>query len=284
MPSACGRRCSSAAPRRGVALVSDAGTPLVSDPGFKLVRDALAEGLPVTTLPGASAPLAALVLVGPADRPLPLRRLPAGEGRRRGARELPRSRGVPATLVFFEWPRRLAETLADMAAALGDRPAAVARELTKLFEEVRRGRLAELAAHYAAAGRRRARSSSSSAPPHGAADAGADAGSSTRCSAPRSPAHEPARCRRRASPPPPGCQRRDVYARALALAAEPGQGMTGTRRAAAPPRWRVRRGHRAETLCLWHLRLRGYRILARGYRVAGGRDRHHRAARRASSP
>jgi 16S rRNA (cytidine1402-2'-O)-methyltransferase len=134
-----------------VALVSDAGTPLVSDPGFKLVRAAIAEGLPVTTVPGASAPLAALSLSGlPSDRFLfagfpP--RTPAA--RRRAFAELA---GVSATLIFFESPHRLADTLADLRDVLGDREAAVARELTKLFEEVRRGRLAELAAHYGTAG------------------------------------------------------------------------------------------------------------------------------------
>jgi 16S rRNA (cytidine1402-2'-O)-methyltransferase len=134
-----------------IALVSDAGTPLVSDPGFKLVRAALAEGLPVTTLPGPSAPLAALVLSGlPSDRFLFGGFLPAKEGARR--RALQDLAAVPATLLFFEGAPRLAAALADMAAVLGDRPAAVARELTKLHEEVRRARLAALAEHYRSAG------------------------------------------------------------------------------------------------------------------------------------
>jgi 16S rRNA (cytidine1402-2'-O)-methyltransferase len=142
--------------RRGesVALVSDAGTPLISDPGFKLVRAALAEGLPVTTLPGASAALAALVLSGlPSDRFLFAGFLPPRSAARRTA--LADLATVPATLVFFESASRLAATLADMASVLGPRPAAVARELTKLFEEVRRGDLAELAAHYRGAGKPR---------------------------------------------------------------------------------------------------------------------------------
>jgi 16S rRNA (cytidine1402-2'-O)-methyltransferase len=142
--------------RRGelVALVSDAGTPLVSDPGFKLVQAALADGLPVTTLPGASAPLAALVLSGlPSDRFLFAGFLPPKSGARRTA--LADLAAVPATLVFFESAPRLAAALADMAAVLGPRAAAVARELTKLFEEVRRGDLAELAAHYRDAGKPR---------------------------------------------------------------------------------------------------------------------------------
>jgi 16S rRNA (cytidine1402-2'-O)-methyltransferase len=139
--------------RRGerVALVSDAGTPLVSDPGFKLVRAALAESLPVTTLPGPSAALAALVLSGlPSDRFFFAGFLPPKAGARR--RALAELEAVKATLVFFESAPRLADALADMAAVLGKRPAAVARELTKLYEEVRRGELAELAAHYQAAG------------------------------------------------------------------------------------------------------------------------------------
>jgi 16S rRNA (cytidine1402-2'-O)-methyltransferase len=134
-----------------IALVSDAGTPLVSDPGFKLVRAAIAEGLPVTTLPGPSAALAALVLSGlPSDRFLFAGFLPPKPTARR--RTLMELGAVPATLVFFEGASRLADALGDMAETLGERPAAVAREITKLYEEVRRGALSELAAHYAAAG------------------------------------------------------------------------------------------------------------------------------------
>ncbi len=135
--------------RRGeaVALVSDAGTPLVSDPGFKLVRAALAEGLSVTAVPGPSAPLAALLLSGlPSDRFLFAGFLPPKAAARRTA--LAELATVKASLVFFESAPRLAGALADMAAVLGPRSAAVARELTKLYEEVRRGGLAELAAHY----------------------------------------------------------------------------------------------------------------------------------------
>jgi 16S rRNA (cytidine1402-2'-O)-methyltransferase len=134
-----------------IALVSDAGTPLVSDPGFKLVRAAIAEGLPVTTLPGPSAALAAVVLSGlPSDRFLFAGFLPPKPTARR--RTLMELGAVPATLVFFEGASRLADALGDMAETLGERPAAVAREITKLYEEVRRGALSELAAHYAAAG------------------------------------------------------------------------------------------------------------------------------------
>jgi 16S rRNA (cytidine1402-2'-O)-methyltransferase len=134
-----------------IALVSDAGTPLVSDPGYRLVRAVIEEGLPVTAVPGPSAPLAALVLSGlPPDRFLFAGFLPPKRAARRG--ELGALQGLAATLVFFEAPHRLPESLADMAEVLGDRPAAVARELTKMFEEVRRGTLARLAAHYAQAG------------------------------------------------------------------------------------------------------------------------------------
>ncbi|MFN4283588.1 MAG: 16S rRNA (cytidine(1402)-2'-O)-methyltransferase [Alphaproteobacteria bacterium] len=139
--------------RRGsrIALVSDAGTPLVSDPGYKLVRDAIDEGLAVVPLPGPSAPLAALILSGlPSDRFLFAGFLPPKSAARRAA--LGELAAVPATLIFFESAQRLGETLADMADVLGARPAAVSRELTKLYEETRRGDLRDLAEHYAAAG------------------------------------------------------------------------------------------------------------------------------------
>ncbi|MDO8837521.1 MAG: 16S rRNA (cytidine(1402)-2'-O)-methyltransferase [Parvibaculum sp.] len=134
-----------------IALVSDAGTPLVSDPGLKLVREAIAAGHAVTTLPGASSVLAALTLAGlPTDRFF-FAGFPAArqEARRKELAELA---AIPATLVFLESANRLAASLADMVETLGPREAAVARELTKKFEEVRRGPLADLAAHYAASG------------------------------------------------------------------------------------------------------------------------------------
>jgi 16S rRNA (cytidine1402-2'-O)-methyltransferase len=131
-----------------LALVSDAGTPLVSDPGFKLVGAAVEAGHAVTTVPGPSAVLAALVVAGlPTDRFFFEGFLPPKSAARR--ERLEALRDIPGTLVFFESPRRVAEMLADGAAVLGDRPAAVARELTKLFETVRRGKLSELAATYA---------------------------------------------------------------------------------------------------------------------------------------
>jgi 16S rRNA (cytidine1402-2'-O)-methyltransferase len=133
---------------RRVALVSDAGMPLVSDPGYKLVEDCIEHGLYVTCVPGASASLTALVLSGlPSDRFMFAGFLPPKTSARRTA--LGEVRDVPATLIFYETAPRLAESLRDMAEILGDRPAAVARELTKKFEETRRGSLLELAAHYA---------------------------------------------------------------------------------------------------------------------------------------
>ena len=134
-----------------VALVADAGTPLISDPGYKLVRAALDAGVRVSGCPGPSALLLALVLSGlPTDRFYFGGFLPARAKARRDA--LARLESLDATLVFFESPRRLAASLADMAEALGPRPAAVARELTKVYEEMRRGPLDRLAAHYDAAG------------------------------------------------------------------------------------------------------------------------------------
>ena len=130
-----------------IVLVSDAGTPLVSDPGYKLVREALGEGLPVYALPGASAPLTGLALAGlPTDRFFFAGFLSSKQGERRSAMEELRS--VRATLIFFESAQRLGATLKDMAEIFGNRPAAVARELTKLHEEIRRGDLSALAKDY----------------------------------------------------------------------------------------------------------------------------------------
>lgn len=127
-----------------VALVSDAGTPLVSDPGFVVARAVIAAGLPVRPVPGASSLLAALSVAGlPADQVLFAGFLPPRSAARRTALEA--LRPGRRTLVFFESGPRLADSLADMAAVLGPRPAAVARELTKLYEECLRGTLAELA-------------------------------------------------------------------------------------------------------------------------------------------
>jgi 16S rRNA (cytidine1402-2'-O)-methyltransferase len=136
---------------KAVVLVSDAGTPLVSDPGYKLVRAALAANLPVHAIPGPSAVLTGLMLSGlPSDRFLFAGFLPAKAGER--ATALAALAGVPATLIIFESAQRLGESLAAMADVLGDRQAAVARELTKRHEEVRRDSLRGLADHYADAG------------------------------------------------------------------------------------------------------------------------------------
>ncbi|MEN2977359.1 16S rRNA (cytidine(1402)-2'-O)-methyltransferase [Tistrella sp. 25B02-3] len=133
-----------------VALVSDAGTPLVSDPGYKLVRAVAAAGHQVRAVPGPSALTAALSIAGlPTDRVLFHGFPPAKAGER--MRSFRRLADEPATLVFYDSPNRIARTLAELAEALGPRPAAVARELTKLFEEVVRGTLPELAARFEAA-------------------------------------------------------------------------------------------------------------------------------------
>jgi 16S rRNA (cytidine1402-2'-O)-methyltransferase len=129
---------------QAVALVSDAGTPLISDPGYKLVRDARALGISVTTLPGASAVMAALTICGlPTDKFLFAGFLPHKSAARRS--EIQKYLFVPATLVFFENPSRTADTLQDLCSVLGPRQAAITRELTKLYEEVRTGTLEELA-------------------------------------------------------------------------------------------------------------------------------------------
>ena len=126
-----------------IALVSDAGTPLVSDPGFKLARDAAAAGYKVVPLPGASAVLAALVTAGlPSDHFTFAGFLPAKSSARKT--ELGKLAAVPGTLILFESPGRLAASLADMLEVFGDRPAAIARELTKHYEETRRGLLSAL--------------------------------------------------------------------------------------------------------------------------------------------
>lgn len=131
-----------------VALVSDAGTPMISDPGFAIARAAQEAGHYVTSLPGASSVVTALTLSGLPAEPfffagfLPSKK----QAREKAAAELA---SLPATLVLLEAPHRLADSLASLASVLGDRPAAIARELTKRHEEVKRGNLAELADYYA---------------------------------------------------------------------------------------------------------------------------------------
>jgi 16S rRNA (cytidine1402-2'-O)-methyltransferase len=130
-----------------IALVSDAGTPLISDPGYRLIRASAEAGIAVVPIPGPSAVLAALCVSGlPTDRFLFAGFPPSRAAARR--RFLAELTAVPATLVLMESPRRLAAALADMADAFGPREAVVARELTKLFEEIRRGSLEQLAQHY----------------------------------------------------------------------------------------------------------------------------------------
>ena len=139
---------------RRFALISDAGTPVISDPGYRLTRAVIEAGLAVSGIPGPNAALLALALSGLPPHPFLFSGfLPPRQAGRRSA--LARLRGaeaagLAATLIFYESPHRLADCLADCAAVLGDRPAAVARELTKRFEEVRRDRLESLAAFYAA--------------------------------------------------------------------------------------------------------------------------------------
>ncbi|MBI3702494.1 MAG: 16S rRNA (cytidine(1402)-2'-O)-methyltransferase [Rhizobiales bacterium] len=139
---------------QAVALVSDAGTPLISDPGYKLVREVAEAGYPITALPGASATLAALSVAGlPTDRFFFDGFLPPKQGARQ--KRIAELAAIPATLVLFESGPRLAASLADLAAGLGPRAAAICRELTKLHEEVRRGSLVELARDYAEGGETR---------------------------------------------------------------------------------------------------------------------------------
>lgn len=130
-----------------IAVVSDAGTPAVSDPGFRLVRAAIENDVPVVPVPGPSALIAALIAAGlPTDEFFFAGFLPARTNARRA--RLSELQTVPGTLIFYEAPHRLAATLRDAYETLGEREAVVARELTKVHEEIRRGRLSELSNHY----------------------------------------------------------------------------------------------------------------------------------------
>lgn len=132
-----------------VVFLSDAGTPMVADPGYRLARAVLAEGLPLGATPGPCAAIMALTLSGlPSDRFAFAGFAPPKRAARLGF--LRAFAAVPATLILYESPKRLAASLADMAEVFGPREAAVARELTKMFEEVRRAPLDALAARYAA--------------------------------------------------------------------------------------------------------------------------------------
>jgi 16S rRNA (cytidine1402-2'-O)-methyltransferase len=128
---------------RSLAYVSDAGTPLISDPGYHLVRLAIEAGIPVVPVPGPSAVITALSIAGmPSDRFAFFGFLPEKAGRRQSF--LQKLKTLPMTLVFYESPRRIVDSLKDIRDVLGDRDVAVARELTKVFEEVIRGRVDEL--------------------------------------------------------------------------------------------------------------------------------------------
>ena len=130
-----------------VAVVSNAGTPGVADPGFTLVRRAIDLDLPVTMIPGPSALIMTLVLSGLPSHSFTFRGFaPRKSGKRRTFLEI--DRDAPHTLIFYESPHRLCDFLADALAVYGDRPAAVANELTKMFESVRYGRLSELVAYF----------------------------------------------------------------------------------------------------------------------------------------
>lgn len=134
-----------------VVLISDAGTPLVSDPGYKLVRDAIAEGFYVTALPGASSVITGLCLSGlPSDRFFFAGFLPSKTEARK--KDIASLAAVPSTLIFFESAKRLVACLEALHEGLGDREAAVMRELTKLHEEAERGTLQKLIAHYSKQG------------------------------------------------------------------------------------------------------------------------------------
>lgn len=130
-----------------VALVSDAGMPGLNDPGYELVQETLAAGYPVSIVPGASAPVSALVISGlPTDAFLYLGYLPRRSVERR--RRLKEVAALTYTLIFLETPHRLLEALEDLQAELGDRPMAAARELTKLHEEVIRGTISQVREHF----------------------------------------------------------------------------------------------------------------------------------------
>ena len=138
---------------KNVAVVSDAGTPGISDPGFRVVRLAIAKDVAVVPVPGPSALITALIASGlPADQFFFGGFLPARSGARRT--RLSELRLIPSTLVFYEAPHRIAGTLNDACEILGEREAVVARELTKLHEEILRGRLSELAAQFSSEGAR----------------------------------------------------------------------------------------------------------------------------------
>jgi 16S rRNA (cytidine1402-2'-O)-methyltransferase len=196
-----------------VALVSDAGTPLVSDPGYRLVRAVQDADIAVTAIPGPSAVLAALAVAGlPTDRFFFEGFLPAKDGARRARiAELAR---IPSTLVLFETGPRVAAALAALADGLGDRPAAVCRELTKLHEEVRRDGLAQLAASYAGGGETRGEFVLVVAPPAAAAPTAEDIDALLRDALTSQSLKDAVNAVTAAT----GAPRGEIYRRALALA------------------------------------------------------------------
>jgi len=195
-----------------VALCSDAGTPLVSDPGYRLVTQALGAGAAVWPIPGASAALAALSVAGlPTDRFLFAGFPPPKSGARRTFLE--GLKGVRATLILFEGASRLGPSLADMAAVLGPRPAAVARELTKLHETIARGDLASLAADPALAAPKGEVVIVIGPPPEEAASSPADVDAALAEAVGRLSPADAAREVAAAT----GLPRRELYRRALAL-------------------------------------------------------------------
>ena len=198
-----------------IALVSDAGTPLISDPGYKLVAAAIEAGNRVYPIPGASALLAALVAAGlPTDRFYFEGFLPPKAGQRRN--RIAELVEIPATLVLYETGPRLADSLADLANGLGARPAAMCRELTKAFEEVRRGTLEELAAHFAKAGAPKGEIVLVIAPPDDRAPAVSSEELDARLK--RALARGSLKDAVAEVTDETGLKRREVYARALALA------------------------------------------------------------------
>ena len=195
---------------QAVALVSDAGTPLISDPGYKLVRAASEAGHAVIAVPGASAVLTALGVAGlPTDRFFFEGFLPPKQAARQ--KRIAALAAIPATLVLFESGPRLPAALADLAAGLGPRAAAICRELTKLHEEIRRDDLAQLARHYDSGGETRGEIVIVVAPP---AD---DAAERRRCRRPVAPARSSASRSRTPSAkwrsPPAGRAARSISAR-----------------------------------------------------------------------
>ena len=201
---------------KSVALVSDAGSPLISDPGYRLVADAIAAGHRVEAVPGPSAAIAALQVSGlPTDRFRFVGFLAPKDARRR--RQLRALAAETCTLIFYESGPRLAASLRAMADVLGDRPAAVARELTKRYEEVRRGTLAELAAEFDTAPKGEIVVVAGGRADDDGRDSGLDADAPIRAGL---TAGESVRSVADAVAAATGLPRRTVYRRALALARE----------------------------------------------------------------